>query len=183
MMLADSANQHVPALVRIVQRNPIMSRECPVQESVIREQDFMDGPIRAYDVFEERDRLFMDRRSQFIGELGKPFGVNAAKLVEAIESKPLAKELDRQPSRFSIAQHAPRLTSQHVRILQCAAFGHLPQFLIRNRRPQEEAEPVGQFPIGKWHDSRSFQRAFDAIQECRSHQDSREQRTHCLCVT
>src|SRR5882724_13692373 len=97
-------------------------------------------------------------------------------LIEVVEAEPLSEELGRKPPRFCIGQHPLDLVSHLIRSGQFTSSRGATQFAIWNRGPQEEAQAARHFPLRQWlYGPGRVGCLLDAIEECRCHQDSRQE--------
>ena len=158
-------------------RDPVVLGERPVEERVVGKDDLVDGPVLPDDVLEEGDGLLVQRRPEPVGELGEPAGIDALEPVEAVEPQPLAEELRREPARLRVAQHPAGLALQLRGLPQPAPGGRRAELLVGHRRPEEEAEPAGELPVGQRHDpGPTGRRRLGPVQEGRGDQDAGQQR-------
>ena len=77
-------------------------------------------------------------------KLGEPLAVDAVVLLEAAELQPVAGELRGQAADAVVAEHAPRLRDEHLRLVQVARGGVGQQLVVGHARPEEVAQPAGQ---------------------------------------
>ena len=77
-------------------------------------------------------------------KLGEPLAIDAVVFLEAAEVQPVAGELRGQAPDAVVAEHAPRLRDQHLRLVQVAGGGVCEQLVVGHARPEEVAQPAGQ---------------------------------------
>ena len=154
-------------------------RQRLVQERVVGVQDLLHRPAFADDVLEGRDRFVVHRRLDLVGELGEARGVDAAILIEVVEAEPLPEELGGEAARLRIGGHPLHLPGQLRRIAQLAGGRGAAQLVVRNRRPEEEAQAAGHLPavqrlLARAGDASRRDRGTPATRECaRSRRESR----------
>ena len=88
-------------------------------------------PIALDQVDEEADRLLEHRLAQLVVEAREPLAIDAVVLLEAAEVEPVAAELRGQAADAVVAQHAPGLRDEHLRLVQVAGGGMGQQLLRR----------------------------------------------------
>src|SRR5262245_5272857 len=98
-------------------------------------------------MFKKANRFVVERRAEAVVEFGEPLGVDATVAIKLIKAEPLPKEFRSETASFWIVQHSPGLVGKLLWIAQLASTGRPTQLLVRQRRPNQKAQPAGQFPL------------------------------------
>src|SRR5262245_172551 len=98
-------------------------------------------------MFKKANRFVVERRAEAALEFRDPMGADAARVIKLIEAEPLPKEFRSETASFWIVQHSPGLVGKLLWIAQLASTGRPTQLLVRQRRPNQKAQPAGQFTV------------------------------------
>ena len=103
-------------------------------------------------------------------KLGEPLAIDAVVLLEAAELQPVAGEFRGQAADAVVAEHAPRLRDQHLRLVQVARGGVGQQLVVGHARPEEVAQPAGQGIVRQRPRRLARRGRIDAVAEVRRQQ-------------
>ena len=111
---------------------------------------------------EKPDRFFVHVAAK-IRELGEVLLALLGERIEIMDVQPLASKLGGQAAHASVGEHTPGLLRQYVGRAQRAGGRRGAEFFIRFGRPQEVAQPAGEFPIGDRRGGGSHRCVFEPI--------------------